>query len=1052
MRWGTACGVLAILATPAGAGAQDHSVSGTCSGIQGTARYGQPVTNAARDNTYDLSGTGVCDGTIDGSPVSGARVALHASGRFHGSCGSARSTAPGAGTLVWDRDTSDPGDDVTIAFTMEFTSVGTELDLILRGQRSGSARGRASFLTARAPPDVAIRCGGEGVTEIPFDASMSTDTPLVSGPPQQGTVSEGFMSVLAGGQGETVSAAEFATASASGGPPRTFVDQSPLYSAMIPLAPRLRMDRLGELFKPAGLTPAAGQSTASTTPRAGVRIVRDAFNVPFVDADSREDAMWGIGYAQAEDRLFFMDVLRHLGRGRLSELAGTGPDDRLLALDVNVLTQVDWSDEELQAQIDALPARWGAEGQRILDDLTAHAAGINAYIRRAQLDPAALPVEYAGVTRTPEPWSLVDSAAVLNLVTWIQSFLEGSEPLTAQALLEARHRFGRRRGARLVRDFRTATDPEGDTTIARRYRYPAPRRGRGRGIALPDLGSVKPRRVVVEGGGDSSAARARGAAQLGVPRGLPLPHGMSNALLVTARRSRTGRPLAVMGPQLGYWAPQIFWEFGVQAPGLQRRGAAIPGMPYTFVGRGRDWAWSLTSTLSDTVDTFAERLCEPDGSQPSLDSRHYVHRGRCVAFTERDVVMQTQPTALDPGAPPRRIVLRAQRTVHGTVQAQATVRGRPVVLVKADPSRGREVEALRVFRRLMDHDVDSASDFRRAVRGFTHKLNWYYAGPRSIAYVQSEPHPLRAPGVDLDLPMWGTGRWDWRGFDPATGRYSELPAHRLPRVTDPSSGAIVNWNNRAAPGWRQQELLQTGSVYRSELLSRPLRKQLRRKRRIDVARLVKIMGLAATTDLRGREVVPLLLRVVGRPRDRDTRLAVSLLRAWASDGSHRRDRDGDGTLEHSAAILLLDAWWEPLVRKMFKPVLGRKLIARLEALQPFSGRSALGDFGPGWWSYVDKDLRALLGRRVRGRLSRAYCGRGSLARCRASLRKSLRSTMAALRRAHGEDPQAWRIPTTCDTAAGERCDQIAFFPAGAVAPPPIPWQNRPTYQQVVGGG
>lgn len=859
----------------------------------------------------------------------------------------------------------------------------------------------------------------------------------------------GFLSVLAGGQGETVNFAEFSAATALGEPPRSFVDQSALYSRMIPLAPRVETTQLGELFKPAGLAAPAGEGTASAMPRPGVTVVRDSYNVPFIEADSREGAMWGIGYAQAEDRLFFMDLLRHLGRARLSELTGPGPDDILLGLDVGVLTQVDWSEAELRGQLDALPVRWGGEGQRILDDLSAYTAGINAYIERAQNDPGATPVEYGGVLRYPQEWTLVDSAAVLNLVTWIQSLFDGLEPLSAQALLEARRRFGRRAGTRAWRDFRNATDPEGDTTLERRYRFPVPRRGRGAGIALPDLDSIEPRQVVVEGGG-SSAAAARGRAQLAPPAGLPLSSGMSNALLVTAERSRSGRPLAVMGPQLGYWAPQIFWEFAVRAPGLARRGATIPGlMPYAFIGRGPDWAWSVTSTFSDTVDTFVERLCEADGSMPSANSGHYLHRGRCIPFHERDVVMDTHGTALDPTSPPRRIVLRAQRSVHGLVQARATVRGRPVALVKADPSRGREVEALRVWRRLNDEDIDSAGDFRRAVRGFTHKLNWYYAGPRSVAYAQSEPHALRAPGVDLDLPIWGTGRWDWRGFDPASGSYRQLPARRLPAATDPASGSIVNWNNRAAPGWRQSELLPSGSVFRSESLSGRLRPLLRRKRQVTIAEVVRVMGLAATTDLRGREVLPLVLKLLGHPPDHNGREAAALLRAWVAGGAHRRDLDGDGSLDQSAAILVLDAWWEPLVRETFEPVLGKALTEKVELFQPFTSRSSFGDFASGWWSYLDKELRALLGRRVRAPLSRRYCGRGSRARCRGTLRATLRETMAQLRREHGEDPAAWKIPTTCDAAAGEHCDQISFFGAGAVAPPPIPWQNRPTFQQVV---
>ena len=59
------------------------------------------------------------------------------------------------------------------------------------------------------------------------------------------------------------------------------------------------------------------------SPRADVTIVRDkGFGVPHVYGKTRDGAMFGLGYAAAEDRLFFMDVLRHAGRGELSSFAG----------------------------------------------------------------------------------------------------------------------------------------------------------------------------------------------------------------------------------------------------------------------------------------------------------------------------------------------------------------------------------------------------------------------------------------------------------------------------------------------------------------------------------------------------------------------------------------------------------------------------------------------------------------------------------------------------------------------------------------------------------
>ena len=70
---------------------------------------------------------------------------------------------------------------------------------------------------------------------------------------------------------------------------------------------------------------------------------------------------------------------------------------------------------------------------------------------------------------------------------------------------------------------------------------------------------------------------------------------MSNALLVTGKESMTGKPLAVMGPQTGYYTPQLLVEQVLNGPGIQARGVAFAGTNlFVQLGRGVDYAWSAT--------------------------------------------------------------------------------------------------------------------------------------------------------------------------------------------------------------------------------------------------------------------------------------------------------------------------------------------------------------------------------------------------------------------------------------------------------------------------
>ena len=85
---------------------------------------------------------------------------------------------------------------------------------------------------------------------------------------------------------------------------------------------------------------------------------------------------------------------------------------------------------------------------------------------------------------------------------------------------------------------------------------------------------------------------------------------MSNALLVGAKRSASGHPIFVAGPQVGYYSPEILMELDLHGGGLDARGVAFPGLGfYLQIGRGPDYAWSATSASSDVIDEFAETLC-----------------------------------------------------------------------------------------------------------------------------------------------------------------------------------------------------------------------------------------------------------------------------------------------------------------------------------------------------------------------------------------------------------------------------------------------------------
>jgi hypothetical protein len=161
--------------------------------------------------------------------------------------------------------------------------------------------------------------------------------------------------------------------------------------------------------------------------------------------------------------------------------------------------------------------------------------------------------------------------------------------------------------------------------------------------------------------------------------------------------------------------------------------------------------------------------------------------------------------------------------------------------------------------------------------------------------------------------------------------------------------------------------------------------------------------------------------------------------------------------ERSAAVSILDRWWPKWMRAQFRPTLGTAPYKRLLSLiahdddPNLDGEHHGSAYQSGWYGYAQKDLRRVLGRRVRGKYSRVYCGggrkrSGNLRKCRSRLR-------ASLKRALNVDPAVFYKDETCEEygmPSDQWCyDAVRHRPVGAINQPLIHWINRPTFQQVI---
>jgi acyl-homoserine lactone acylase PvdQ len=696
-----------------------------------------------------------------------------------------------------------------------------------------------------------------------------------------------------------------------------------------------------------------------------------------------------------------------------------------------------YSKAELARQI-ARAKRFGNLGQQALADVRSYVAGINARIDFDRTHPNQMPAEYAALQVVPESWSPADVVAIATLIQAIFAAGGGDELGNARFLNKATARLGPQRARALWRDLREGNDPEAPVTIDRRFPYERVGKVNPRAVAIPDPGSLRMFDPITtqppESGSSSSTAptplsvdplkavRARLAAM-----GIDFAGAMSNWLAVTGKFTATHHPIAVMGPQVSYFSPEILMEEDIQGPGIHASGAAFPGISlYVLLGRGRDYAWSATSGESDLVDVRAERLCNPKGGKVTTHSTHYRFRGRCRAMYVRDDSWVAKPSPGGPGVPTR-VTAHVRRTVHGPLIATGKVHGHPVAFTIQRSTFFHEPDSALAFTQMNGVHVTGPNSFMHAISRVAGSFNWLYVDDRNVAYYHSGRYPIRAPGVNPYLPSWGTGRWEWRGFVP-------FGAH--PHDVNPRKGWIASWNNKPARAWHASDAQWGyGPVHRVQMLARRLARRIPQGR-IHPSGMVRIMAHAATVDLRGQEDLPWLLRALGHTKR--IKRARAILAAWERAGIRRIDRDRNGQYDRQAAVALMDHWWPRLIKAAF----GRELDHLYgSVLVPFDDRNRhahLGSsFQSGYYGYVSKAVRMALRAPVRGRYRVLKCADGTLAGCRRALRRSLEATVKAL----GPDPSKWN--------ANEKADRIRFQAIGLITVPSIPWENRPTFQQLV---
>lgn len=557
------------------------------------------------------------------------------------------------------------------------------------------------------------------------------------------------------------------------------------------------------------------RSTASTRePRivlpgltSQVRITRDSDGIPTIVADNDHDMAYALGYANAEDRLFQMDLMRHEASGTLAEVLGP----RALQSDIVFrMFGIKRSAEE------SLPLL-STSTRRLLD---AYAEGVNAFLAS---DATQLPPEYAALELTKasvRPWTALDSLILVKriyfLLAYDQSDINNTVFLAAFQQAGAAGGFD---GTKLYFDDVMRCAPFDPSVTVPGFLPDDARPAANLRREMIESARELPRWIRPE----TIRLAERFMAQVAEVPALrdvaerPDVNVGSNWWVVSPGKSVTGHALFASDPHLPLTMPAIWTEAHLvvtddpERGPLNVAGVQLPGTPAVALGSNPRVAWSATTNPMDLTDFYQEQFVIDAQGRPAT-----VFEGRTEPLTVLTQQYRVNgvgdgradniaDSGIGPGDPGGTLLLSPRRNNGPLLFFNLGGGTTAISLQYAGMRAGREIEF--TFDAARARNLD---EFKAAILLLDHaNQNIAYADvDGNIAYFTGGEVPLREDlqtlGRPDGLPPFlirdGThaNKNEWMArttVQPGQSlEYEIIPFDEMPQVVNPEQGYIANAN------------------------------------------------------------------------------------------------------------------------------------------------------------------------------------------------------------------------------------------------------------------
>ena len=618
-----------------------------------------------------------------------------------------------------------------------------------------------------------------------------------------------------------------------------------------------------------------------------IKILRDKYAVPHLSSDNLVSVFYGIGYAQAQDRLWEMSFKKIVFSGRLSEFMGK----KTLDID-NMMRNFGFRRISISNYENMEPI----EKQH----LQAFADGVNDYVKRLPF----LPLEFLITGIKFEEWTPVDSILILKLMEFSLT-LKWSNQLLRHHLEEFYERefIKEITGAGIENHYDKNTILNDEELIQSNIFENNTINNSNLNLKNENSNRTNQKNQKSENKNLNPENQYLAEGFQNIMDSLHESGRGSNSWVIHGNYTKTGKPILANDPHLDNAIPSI-WYPAYISYGLNREhnvfGFCNAGSPFIVIGQNQRVSWGITALLGDDSDLYQEKLNDIQ--------THYEYDGHSIPLE----ILKEEIKIKGENDVHTEII---KITKHGIILNQPYDLLTPKIFNEKNENlafswtgnlkRNSFVKAL-----LKTYTSNNIYDFKNATQMFDGVyLNLLFADVEgNIGYVGTGLHKIKNRNDNDYFPSDGTNSEnDWLGF---------VPKNESIFVINPKKGYIVTANNKQSTDNIKYNYVRTGKpTSRSTRINNLIKSYISYNKKIGVEDVKKMQldmvdEYAAIICPRLIKIVQNNLKMISNKEDQThLKHMISLLEKWNYEMS-----------ANSKQALIYNVWYSHLSNRLLNQI------------------------------------------------------------------------------------------------------------------------------------